>query len=209
MNQQMLSETCEDTPLAHQAHAMEWRLDTDGAMSLVGVSTARRMLDLWITSPVTHISNWLQRHWLALINSAFTLIVAGALLTPLLYAIGWPQVGHALFAAFHFICAQIPSHSYFALGYQLALCARNLAIYGSLLGGSLLFRAVRGWLAPLDWRLWALTMLPMAWDGGTQLFGLRESNWELRTLTGVIFGLGVCWFLLPQIQSADGVRKHE
>ena len=44
---------------------------------------------------------------------------------------------------------------------------------------------------------------------GTQLFGLRESNWELRTLTGVIFGLGVCWFLLPQIQSADGVRKHE
>ena len=124
-----------------------------------------------------------------------------------------PFCGHEFLPAIsltvHVISAQIPSHSYFALEYQLALCARNLAIHGSLLGGSLLFHAVRGWLAPLDWRMRALTMLPMAWDGGTQLFGLRESNGELRTLTGVIFCLGVCWFLLPRIQSADGVREHE
>ncbi len=162
MNQHMPSEACDGATSAHQAHAIEWRGDTDGAMSLVGVSPARCMLDLWITSLVTHTSNWLQRHWLSLIHGAFTLIVAGALLTPLLYAIGWPQAGHALFAAYHFSCAQIPSHSYFVLGYQLALCARNLAIYGSLLSGSLLFRWARSWLRPLHWSLWLLTMLPMA-----------------------------------------------
>jgi uncharacterized membrane protein len=43
-------------------------------------------------------------------------------------------------------------------------------------------------------------MVPMALDGGTQLFGWRESTWELRTLTGIIFGLGVCWFVLPYIE---------
>ena len=111
--------------------------------------------------------------------------------------------GQALFTAYHTIRAQIPSHSYFLLGYQVALCARNLAIYGSLFLGSLIFRWVRGWLPPLDWRLWMLTMVPMAWDAGTGLFGLRESTWELRTLTGAIFGLGVCWFVLPIILATE------
>src|SRR5260370_15086720 len=83
----------------------------------------------------------------------------------------------------------------------MALCARNLAIFGSLLAGSLAFRSVRAWLPPLDWRLWIVTMLPMALDGGAQLFGWRESTWELRTLTGLIFRLGVCWFPRPTIES--------
>jgi hypothetical protein len=30
--------------------------------------------------------------------------------------------------------------------------------------------------------------------------GWHESNWELRTLTGSIFGLGVCAFVLPHIE---------
>lgn len=79
--------------------------------------------------------------------------------------------------------------------------ARNLAIYSSLFVGSVAYRLLQRWLAPLDWRVWLLTMFPLALDGGTQLFGLRESSWALRTLTGVIFGLGVCWLLLSQLAS--------
>ncbi len=177
----------------------EWRRLPDGAMTLSDISPFRQALDGTVTGFIACVMGWFPRHWLLFVNGALALLLTGAALTPLFYAFGWPLVGHALFAAYHTICAQIPSHSYFLLGYQVALCARNLAIYGSLFLGSLLFRWMRAWLPPLDWRLWALTMVPMAWDGGTGLFGLRESTWELRTLTGAIFGLGVCWFLLPLI----------
>jgi uncharacterized membrane protein len=39
--------------------------------------------------------------------------------------------------------------------------------------------------------------MPMAVDGFTQLFGLRESTWQLRTLTGGLFGLACVWFGFP------------
>jgi hypothetical protein len=39
----------------------------------------------------------------------------------------------------------------------------------------------------------------MALDGTTQMFGWRESNWILRTVTGTLFGLGSVWFVLPLI----------
>ncbi|HYK85090.1 MAG TPA: DUF2085 domain-containing protein, partial [Ktedonobacteraceae bacterium] len=48
--------------------------------------------------------------------------------------------------------------------------------------------------------LWIRLMLPMAWDGVTQMFGWRESTMELRVLTGTIFGLANIWFVLPLIQ---------
>ena len=158
-----------------------------------------------LTEAVAACTDTLARRWLLHVNLILGLLVSGAVITPLLYALGVQPLGSALFAAYRFICGQVPSHSYYLLGYQFALCARNLAIYGSLFVGSLLFRAVRGRLHALAWPLWLLTMTPMALDGFTQLFGLRESNWELRTLTGVIFGLGVCWFLLPQIETPASV----
>jgi len=37
-------------------------------------------------------------------------------------------------------------------------------------------------------------ILPMAWDGTTQLFGWRESTWALRVITGTLFGGGTVWF---------------
>ena len=198
----------DNTDKGAEASVGEWRRLPDGVMTLSGISPFRQALDKTVTGFIARVMGWFARHWLLFVNGALALLVSGALVTPLFYAFGWPQVGQALFSAYHYICAQVPSHSYFLLGYQLALCARNLAIYGSLFLGSLLFRWVRAWLPPLDWRLWALTMVPMALDGGTQLFGLRESTWELRTLTGVIFGLGVCWFVLPLTQAAAPVAMQ-
>lgn len=142
------------------------------------------------------------RHWLLILNVLFGVVVGLAIFVPILYMLGQDSIASRIFALYHFICAQVPSHSYFLGGYQVALCARNLAIYSSLFAGTLIFRLVRDRLPALGWRLWLLTMLPMALDGFTQMFGLRESNWELRTLTGVIFGLGICWFMLPQIDEA-------
>jgi len=44
--------------------------------------------------------------------------------------------------------------------------------------------------------------VPIAVDGGTQLFALRESNWLLRTLTGALFGFAVVWITYPHVESA-------
>ena len=191
-------------PAAPGHGAGAWVGWPDGAFELQGISPQRRAFDRAVTRTLAGLSAWLERHWLLVLNVALALLVGIAALVPMLYAFGWQEVGRQIFIAYHLICAQIPSHSYFLFGYQMALCARNLAIFGSFLAGTLAFRYVRDWLPPLDWRLWVITMLPMALDGGTQLFGWRESNWELRTLTGVIFGLGVCWFALPTIEQIVG-----
>ena len=191
-----------DSPSAPHEQTPGWTQGPDGRLHLRGVSRRRDIFNRRVTSSFTGFEVGVQRHWLAFINFMLAIFLSVAILTPILYALGWQPVGGAIFRAYHFVCAQIPSHSYFLFGYQLALCARNLAIFSSLFVGSLAFRSVRHWLRPLDWRLWVATMIPMAWDGGTQLFGWRESNWELRTLTGAIFGLGVCWFVLPYLESA-------
>jgi uncharacterized membrane protein len=176
--------------------------DAASLYDVEGISSGRQAFNRLIVMMLDDASVGLREHWLALFNAILGLLVAGAFAAPSLFALGAPSAGRWLFSAYHLVCAQIPSHSYFLLGYQLALCARNLAIYGSLFVGSLAYRSVRAWLPPPDWRLWAVTLLPMAWDGGTQLFGWRESTWELRTLTGVIFGMGICWFVLPRIERA-------
>ncbi len=170
-----------------------------GVEHLEGLSPRRQAFNRMLVDAVNMASATLSRHRLMLVNLGFALLVGGAFAVPLLSALGWHALAMWLFTSYHLICAQIPSHSYFLFGYQLGLCSRNLAIFGSVLAGSVAYRAVQTWLPPLDWALWLLTMVPMALDGGTQLFGWRESTWELRTLTGIIFGLGVCWFVLPYI----------
>ncbi|TMD61598.1 MAG: DUF2085 domain-containing protein [Chloroflexi bacterium] len=54
----------------------------------------------------------------------------------------------------------------------------------------------------LPWWIWVLMLLPMAWDGTTQMFGWRESTWILRIVTGTLFGLGNIWFVLTLIQKS-------
>jgi uncharacterized membrane protein len=95
------------------------------------------------------------------------------------------------------------------IGYKVALCERDLAIFGSLLLGGLIFGAVRGILhrrgrAVPRLPVWAylFALIPMLLDGGTQLFGLRESNWILRSITGALFGLATVWLAYPYIDSA-------
>jgi uncharacterized membrane protein len=88
------------------------------------------------------------------------------------------------------------------IGFKVALCQRDVAIYGSVLVGGLIFALVRRRVRPLSGKLFLLFLIPMAIDGGTQLFGWRESNWWLRTLTGALFGIaGVLW-IYPYVDDA-------
>jgi uncharacterized membrane protein len=66
---------------------------------------------------------------------------------------------------------------------------------------------LRGRVRRLPLPVFAILVVPIAVDGLSQLFGLRTSNWWLRTLTGALFGAGVVWLVYPYIQeSMDDIR---
>lgn len=95
------------------------------------------------------------------------------------------------------------------LGWKVALCERDVAIYGSMLLAGMLFALLRGRVRKLPLPVFVLFVIPIAVDGLSQLFGLRTSNWWLRTLTGALFGVGVVWLVYPYIQeSMDDIRHN-
>jgi uncharacterized membrane protein len=96
------------------------------------------------------------------------------------------------------------------IGYKVALCQRDVAIYASVVVAGLVFGLVRRRVRRLPFVLFLLLLLPIAIDGGTQLVGLRESNWLLRTITGAIFGVACVWIAYPYIDDAmqDVIRTE-
>src|SRR6266571_6168184 len=165
----------------------------------IGLMRGQR-IDKYLYRVGRQLGTLLLRYWAHMLTSVLGLIVLIALFIPILSSLGLDVVAKPLFFALHTICAQIPSHSFFILGHQLGLCARNLAIYSSMFLGGLVFVLSKKRLPGIPWWVWVLLMLPMAWDGTTQLFGWRESTWALRVITGTLFGGGTIWFALPLIQ---------
>lgn len=96
-------------------------------------------------------------------------------------------------------------------GYKIAVCQRDVAIYGSVVLAGLLFGLLRGRIRALSLKAYLLFLIPMALDGLSQLFGLRESSWWLRTVTGALFGGGSVWLAYPYLEAAmrDVVRSEE
>lgn len=100
------------------------------------------------------------------------------------------------------------------LGYKLALCERDIAIYGALFLFGILFALTGKKIKPLPWYLWILIGLgPIGLDGFSQLLSqtgwevfswlpLRESTPLLRVLTGACFGLATAWFGFPYLEES-------
>jgi uncharacterized membrane protein len=99
------------------------------------------------------------------------------------------------------------------VGYKVALCERDVAIYGSMLLFGLLFARFRNRLRPLPLLWWVvLGLLPIGLDGFSQLFSqysfawlssflpYRESTPFLRTLTGFLFGFLTAWVIFPALE---------
>lgn len=127
-------------------------------------------------------------------------ILFAALVDPILAYLGLDAIAKPVFFWMHLLCAQTPSHSFYLFGHQICLCERCLAIYSSMFLGSLTFMVSKKRLRGIPWWCWLLLILPMAYDGLTQMFGLRESTWELRLITGGLFGLATILFVLPLMQ---------
>ena len=96
-------------------------------------------------------------------------------------------------------------------GYKIAVCQRDVAIYGSVVLAGLLFGILRGRVRGIGLKVYLLLLIPIGLDGLSQLFGLRESSWWLRTVTGALFGGASVWLAYPYIEAAmlDVVRSEE
>jgi uncharacterized membrane protein len=142
------------------------------------------------------------KHWVLVIGFFLGLYAFLPFLAPVLMASDITGPSNLIYSGYHFACHQLPSRSYFIFGHQMAFCHRDTAIYLSLFLAVIVFGFVRHRVKPLPWQVYIAFIAPMAIDGFTQLFGLRSSNWQLRTLTGVLFGVGSAWLALPYLEEA-------
>lgn len=104
------------------------------------------------------------------------------------------------------------------MGYKMALCERDIAIYFMIFLMGLIYAFVRKRreVKPMRFIVFVIFfLLPIGWDGFSQLFGyffeflgsdtlqtlfyVRESTPLLRSGTGALFGTGVVWLVYPHI----------
>ena len=101
------------------------------------------------------------------------------------------------------------------MGFKMALCERDMAIYSMIFLFGILYAVSGRKLKPLHWMLWILIgMGPIGLDGFSQLFSQMEWTWLqgflpyresiplLRVLTGALFGLATAWFAYPSIEES-------
>ncbi len=100
------------------------------------------------------------------------------------------------------------------LGYKVAFCERDVAIWGAFFLFGLAYWVAKRFgkrIPPLKWYWWILIgWIPIGLDGFSQILSqvpgsplpYRESTPLLRTLTGLIFGLTTAWFMVPQMDES-------
>lgn len=97
------------------------------------------------------------------------------------------------------------------IGFKVALCQRDVAIYSGILLFGILFALTARKIGPLHWLFWLLVgILPVGIDGVSQLlsqpplnlFPYRESTPVLRSITGGLFGFMTAWFGYPLVEAS-------
>ena len=190
---------------------------------------------LRITIVLSRFLRFVSAHWLCGVNLCMGLYVGLPVLSPILYQNGYSHAGGLIQTLFRPFCHQRPERSFFlfgekttysfreltalggeglvpyryvgapGVGYKIAVCERDVAIYGTMFLAGLLFWFVRDRLRPLTARQFGLLILPMAVDGLGQLVGLWASTWVSRVVTGALFGLASIWLVYPFLH--EGMRQ--
>jgi uncharacterized membrane protein len=164
-------------------------------------ATDRSSADGPIVRALVEAADFTCHHWLWMGNASLIVFAALPILAPIFAALGANTISVLIFQVYSITCHQMPSRSYFLFGHQMAYCERNTAIYGAMAGCGLAYVWLRHRdLRPLPVGWYLILILPMAIDGFTQLFDLRESTWFLRGLTGALFGAVTIWLTYPRLQ---------
>lgn len=94
------------------------------------------------------------------------------------------------------------------MGYKVAICQRDLAIYLSIAFFCLIYFLSNYRLPRIHWLIWlTFGVLPIALDGMSQMISglfpvflsVRESTPFFRVVTGGVFGFFTAWFFFPYI----------
>jgi uncharacterized membrane protein len=150
------------------------------------------------------------RHWLLALGVVSGLYAGLPLLGPWLLSQGLTIPGRIIYLFYRVLCHQLPERSFVVFGHQMCYCERCCAIYSGFFGCCLLYALLPlRRLRPLNWRFMLLFWAPMALDGGTQLLGLRESTWELRVITGLLFAISSAWVALPHLAQACAAMRRD
>jgi uncharacterized membrane protein len=167
----------------------------------MAISPRRQAFDRAVQNGVWGVLDWCAEHWLALLNTgAFVLFFIPVFVAPAFMAMGWHDAGNAIMMAFSALCHQMPERSFYLFGEQLGLCHRMAALHGFFFLFGMLYITVRRRLGGLPTWLAVVYCLPLVIDGTTQLFGWRESTWELRVATGAFFALSAVWYMYPHLE---------
>jgi uncharacterized membrane protein len=103
-----------------------------------------------------------------------------------------------------------------AIGYKMALCQRDVAIYGTIVLFGVLYGILRRFWRVRSLPFWAYVVfgvVPMVLDGGYQFVSYivplfwsdgpilpRETTPTMRVITGSLFGLATVWLAYPLMQ---------
>jgi len=171
-----------------------------------------------------------RRYWLLATNLTVGVFVGLPFLAPVLLAAGFTDLANGIYSAYQSVCHQWAFRSFFLfgpeltygaealgrlvghdavfhtlgspdIGYKVAFCERDVAIYLAALVAGLAYGRYRDRTPNLGVVGYGLLILPMAIDGFTQLFGWRESTVELRLLTGALFGVASVWLIYPRVDA--------
>lgn len=186
-------------PYVHTVVSREtklWSRRSAGEAQVTG--RARRVtlvLDRFILS--------LSKRWLLLFNAVFGLYAGLPILAPLLMSRGWVRAANLIYFMYRPpVCHQMPSRCFFIGRFQVAICQRDLALYGGACLAGMLFALVRDRVRALPLRVWVILIAPLAVDGVTQVLGLRLSTWQLRTVTGLLASTATVWLVYPYLETA-------
>jgi uncharacterized membrane protein len=177
---------------------------------------------------MTRLLSWISRHWLLVVNVSIGSLIVLPVIAPILMHLGLTGAGDFIYTVFKPACHQLPERSFFLfgpqpiytyselsallggdvprrfvgspdLGYKIAVCERDVAIYGSMLLTGLLFGLYRK-LKTLPLKVFGVLVLPMLVDGFGQLLGFWSSTWQSRVITGGLFGVACIWLAYPYLQ---------
>jgi len=175
---------------------------------------------------MTAILHWISRHWLLLANIGIGSLIILPVLAPICMHLGLTTLGESLYRLFRASCHQLPERSFFLfgkqavysletlrqlagdiplryignpeIGYKIAVCERDTAIYGSMFLTGLLFNFMRN-MKPLRIKLFLVMALPMVIDGTGGLIGLWSGTWLNRVVTGILFGSACILLCYPYL----------
>jgi len=182
-----------------------------------------------ITYGLTLFIHWVSVHWLLLANLALGLYGIVPFLAPVLMATGHGRAAGLIYLIASPFCHQLPERSFFlfgqrwvysyeqlgqllggsvplryngaqGIGFKVAVCQRDVAIYLAMFVAGLAFVWLRRRLKPLAIKKFVALCVPMAVDGLGQLFGLWTSTWWSRLFTGGLFGLACVWLAYPYLE---------